>query len=219
LTTYTAQGTTVAEHIHAILDGSRLVSAFAAYTSGSRHRTASYIVTSEGAERAEIIARRPLGDRREVMRGDILSNIVRNFSQQPIKETALNLLDRAAGLRRGTIQDVQKSLQSIEHRVGASRRPTTLGARYGNHRVNEVLMAGVPLLIEKLARRSETLGKVLKAGATVFEQVASLVLRRQSKRTAEHGYWQTMQAGEKELVREVRNQAETQSRARSRNAR
>jgi hypothetical protein len=80
-------------------------------------------------------------------------------------------------------------------------------------------MAGVPLLIEKLARRSETLGKVLKAGATVFEQVASLVLRRQSKRTAEHGYWQTMQAGEKELVREVRNHAETQSRARSRNAR
>ncbi len=219
LTTYTAQGTTVAEHIHAIPDGSRLVSAFAAYTSGSRHRAASYIVTSEGAERAEIIARRPLGDRREVMRGDILSNIVRNFSQQPVKETALNMIDRAAGLRRGTIQDVQKSLQSIEHRVGAGRRPTTLGARYENHRVNEVLRAGVPLLIEKLARRSETLGKVLQAGATVFEQVAGLVLRRRSKRTAEHGYWQTMQTDERELLREARNQAETQSRARSRNAR
>ena len=65
VTTYTAQGTTVTEHIHAIPAGSRLVSAFAAYTSGSRHRERSFIVTSEGAERAEIATRRPLGDRRE----------------------------------------------------------------------------------------------------------------------------------------------------------
>ena len=54
LTTNTAQGSTVTEHIHAMPSGSRMVSAFGAYTSGSRHREQSFIVTSEGAERSEI---------------------------------------------------------------------------------------------------------------------------------------------------------------------
>jgi len=87
------------EHIHAIPAGSRLVSAFGAYTSGSRHREQSFIVTSEGAERTEIVVRRPLGDQRE-----ILNNIVRNFSQQPVKESALDMIDRADAIRRGTIR-------------------------------------------------------------------------------------------------------------------
>jgi hypothetical protein len=60
-------------------------------------------VTSEGAEREEAITRRPLGDRREVMKRDIMANIARNFSRQPEKESALDVLDRAASLRRGAI--------------------------------------------------------------------------------------------------------------------
>jgi hypothetical protein len=53
---------------------------------GSRHREQSFIVTSEGAERAEIIGRRPMRDHREIQHQDILANIVRNFAQQPQKE-------------------------------------------------------------------------------------------------------------------------------------
>ena len=103
LTTNTAQGTTVTEHIHAMPGGTKLVSAFGAYTSGSRHREQSFIVTSEGAERAEVIARRPLGDRREIGRNDLLNNIIRNFAQTPEKAAALVLIERAANLRHGTI--------------------------------------------------------------------------------------------------------------------
>ena len=77
--------------------GSKLVSAFGAYTSGSRHREQSFIVTSEGAERAEIIGRRPLGDQREIRHGDLLNNVVRNFAQQPEKETALALIELRLG--------------------------------------------------------------------------------------------------------------------------
>jgi len=134
LTTNTAQGTTVTEHIHAIPAGSRLVSAFGAYTSGSRHREQSFIATAEGAERAEIVARRPLGDRREIMRGDILNKIIRNFSQQSQKESALGMLDRAAAMRRGTIQMVQSSLRSAESRAAARKAPTTLNERFAGRR-------------------------------------------------------------------------------------
>ena len=103
LTTNTAQGTTVTEHIHAMPGGSKLVSAFGAYTSGSRHREQSFIVTSEGAERAEVIGRRPLGDQREIGHGDLLNNIVRNFAQQPA-EGSRDGVDRScrwAAARRG----------------------------------------------------------------------------------------------------------------------
>jgi TrwC relaxase/AAA domain len=66
LTTNTSQGSTVSEHIFALPAGTAPVSAFGAYTSGSRHREQSFIVVSEGAERAEVSGRRPLGDRREI---------------------------------------------------------------------------------------------------------------------------------------------------------
>ena len=60
LTTNTSQGATVSEHIFAAPGGSRQVNAFGAYTSGSRHREQSFIVTSDGAERQEIAGRRRL---------------------------------------------------------------------------------------------------------------------------------------------------------------
>ncbi|MDE3117156.1 MAG: AAA family ATPase, partial [Pseudomonadota bacterium] len=104
LTTHTAQGSTVTEHIHAMPAGSRLVSAFGAYTSGSRHREESFIVTSDGAERAEIAGRRPLGDRREIVREDVIANIVRNLSRQPLKEASLGLIARARDVRRGAVR-------------------------------------------------------------------------------------------------------------------
>ena len=101
LTTHTAQGSTVTEHIHAMPSGSRLVTAFGAYTSGSRHREQSFIVTSDGAERAEIAGRRPLGDRRAITPSDVLANVTRNFSRQDEKESAVSMLERAANVRRG----------------------------------------------------------------------------------------------------------------------
>jgi len=187
LTTNTAQGTTVTEHIHAIPAGPRLVSAFGAYTSGSRHREQSFIVTSEGAERAEIIGRRPLGDRREIMRDDILSNITRNFAQQPQKESALDMIDRAANLRRGTIRMVQASLQSMEARVAAQERPTNLPKRFANRRINDVLEERLPGLAEHLRRHGETMTRIARAAA---ERLAAIARRRSAKHQTEAEYWQ-----------------------------
>lgn len=116
LTTNTAQGSTVTEHIHVMPAWLHMVSAFGAYTSGSRHRKKSFIVTSDSAERTEVIGRCSLDDRREVNRSDVLDNLTRNFTRQPEKESALNLIDRAADLRRGTVQTVQRSLQPLETR-------------------------------------------------------------------------------------------------------
>jgi hypothetical protein len=213
LTTNTAQGTTVTEHIHAIPAGSRLISAFGAYTSGSRHREQSFIVTSEGAERADIVARRPLGDRREIMRGDILNNIIRSFSQQPIKESALDMLDRAAAVRRGTIQMVQSSLLSAEARAAAERRPTALPERFQSRRINQALEERLPRLIEGLRRRGEVIAKAVRTGAAMFERLAALAQRRSLKRETDTEYWGRVQrAGEKFVP--SREQADTQKQAR-----
>jgi hypothetical protein len=189
LTTYTAQGTTVAEHIHAIPDGSRLVSAFAAYTSGSRHRTASYIVTSEGAERAEIVSRRPLGDRREVMLADILSNIVRNFSQQPIKDSALSMIDRAANLRKGTIQSVNITLQYFEDPISRGARTKTLKSRFAGKRINNILERWVPAIASTLQNRGRQIAKHLSLVATVVERATRTPFEPAVRRNKDTEYW------------------------------
>jgi ATP-dependent exoDNAse (exonuclease V) alpha subunit len=46
--------------------GTRAVTAYKAYTAASRHRQVSYLVASDGAERREIAAHRPLGDPRPI---------------------------------------------------------------------------------------------------------------------------------------------------------
>lgn len=193
LTTNTAQGTTVTEHIHAIPGGSRLVSAFGAYTSGSRHREQSFIVTSEGAERAEIVARRPLGDRREIMRGDILNNIVRNFAQQPVKESALGMLDRAAALRQGTIKTLQVSLYAMEAHAAARKEQATFAQRFATHRINRILEERLPSLTERLRRQSAVFERIARVGAVLAERLASMAPRRATKRQTEAEYWQSMQ--------------------------
>ena len=190
LTTNTAQGTTVTEHIHAMPAGSRLVSAFGAYTSGSRHREQSFIVTSEGAERAEIIARRPLGDRREIMRSDVLNNIVRNFSQQPVKESALDMLDRAADLRRGTIRTVQASLLGMERLAARNKEPMTLRQRFADRRLNLNLETWLPWLTERLQRHAAVLGRVAASGAALADRMVKAARREDRSHRTETDYWQ-----------------------------
>jgi hypothetical protein len=60
LTIDAAQGLTSTEHIQAMPGGTQAVTGYKAYTAANHHRVASYIVTSDGAERREIAARRPL---------------------------------------------------------------------------------------------------------------------------------------------------------------
>ena len=192
LTTNTAQGSTVTEHIHAMPAGTKLVSAFGAYTSGSRHREQSFIVTSEGAERAEIIARRPLGDRREIGRSDILHNIMRNFAQAPEKQAALALIERAAGLRRGAVQAVQKVHHAAETRSSVQKQPSMLAERLMGRRIARAFEEKLPTLAAHIRRHSEVLGRVVRIGADLAEMLASLTRRQSVSRQSDLEFWREL---------------------------
>jgi len=157
--------------------GSRLVSAFGAYTSSSRHREKNFILTSDGAERAEIIGRRPFGDRREANRSDVLDNLTRNFARQPEKESALNLMDRAAGLRRGTVRATQSSLQSLEANAAAPTLPERLVLR----RIIKMLEERLPGLAARLCRQGKTIGELAYLGRAIAQRIAEIARWRASK--------------------------------------
>jgi len=74
---------------------------------------------SDGAERQEVAARRPLGDTRGVREGDVIENVARNFARQPAKESSLAMIERARNLRTGTVQKMQAGKQRIPP-VGAA---------------------------------------------------------------------------------------------------
>jgi hypothetical protein len=190
LTTNTAQGTTVTEHIHAMPGGTKLVSAFGAYTSGSRHREQSFIVTSEGAERAEVMARRPLGDRREIGRGDLLNNIIRNFAQQPEKEAALALIDRAVGLRRGAVQVMQSVHRAAEARGDTRGQPSVLSEALKSRRVAHAFAEILPGLAAQLRRHGGALSRVARIGAEVAEILARAARRPLVNHQSEAEFWQ-----------------------------
>ncbi len=189
LTTNTAQGTTVTEHIHAMPGGTKLVSAFGAYTSGSRHREQSFIMTSEGAERAEVIARRPLGDRRDIGRGDLLNNIIRNFAQQPEKEAALALIDRAVGLRRGAVQAMQRVHRAAEARGDVRDQPSMLAEGLMSRRVAQAFAEILPGLAAQLRRHGGALARVARIGAEVAELLARVARRPLVNHQAEAEFW------------------------------
>ena len=164
------------------------------YTSGSRHRDQSYIVTSEGAERAEIIARRPLGDRREIARYDILQNLTQNLARQPEKESSLHMIERAASLRRGNIQHLQKSLQFFEARTSAREKPEFLGERLKQNKILHVLETQLPGLAERLHRHIASMAQFVRAGSVLKERIVAV--RRQRARLGDDAdaYWQRVAA-------------------------
>jgi len=144
---------------------------------GSRHREQSFIITSEGAERAEVVARRPLGDRREIGRGDLLNNIIRNFAQQPEKAAALALIERAAGLRRGAAQAAQIVHQAAEARGGARESQSMLLERLMRHRIARALEERLPGLTAQLRRHGRALARVAHIGADMADRLARMVRR------------------------------------------
>jgi hypothetical protein len=208
LTTHTAQGSTVAEHIHAMPSGSRLVTAFGAYTAGSRHREQSFIVTSDGAERAEIAGRRPLGDRREITPSDLLANITRNFSRQDEKESAVSMLERAANVRRGTIRAVQASLQPMEARTAVQGQATSLPERMERRRITRALESRLPGPAERLRRHGESVARLARAGAAVAERLAAVARAKRVERQNEREYWQDLA----ERASQTPEQAQAQTR-------
>gem|GEM_PF-1173776 len=185
LTTNTTQGATVTEHIFALPEGSRQVSAFGAYTSGSRHREMSFIVTSDGAERQDIAGRRPLGDRRPIRESDVIENITRNFARQPVKESALALLDRAETLRTGTVRRMQAGKQGLEQRDLDGRTRATLAGRFARRRDEARLRTATEAIATSLDRQHAVLQRLRAFGAEIRASVSAAVARLRNLREGE----------------------------------
>ncbi len=149
-------------------------------------------MTSEGVERAEIIARRPLGDRREIGRADVLNNIVRNFAQAPEKQAALALMERAAGLRRGAVQAVQRVHQAAEERGGGLAKALMLQERMFGRRIAQAFEEKLPALTAHLRRHGEALGRVARIGADLAEMLASLSRRQAASRQSDMEVWREL---------------------------
>ena len=182
LTTNTSQGSTVSEHIFAVPGGSRQVNAFGAYTSGSRHREQSFIVTSDGAERQEVAGRRPLGDLRQIREGDVIENVARNFARQPIKEGSLAMLARAENLRTGTIRMMQAGKQRLEQRAVMGKARSTLAATFQGKRDDATAKTLQPVSENTTAERRDLLQRIRDIGPQVREAMRAAMERVQAHR-------------------------------------
>ncbi len=185
LTTNTSQGATVTEHIFAVPGGSCQVNAFGAYTSGSRHREQSFIVTSDGAERQEVAGRRPLGDKRQVREGDVIENIARNFARQPVKEGSLAMIERANNLRTGTVQRMQVGKQRLEQRQADGKPKSTLAATLQSRRDAGKARGPQPVPEAAAAERRDVMQRLRDIGPQVRAAMRAAVERVRSYRERE----------------------------------
>jgi hypothetical protein len=185
LTTNTSQGATVSEHIFAVPRGSRQVNAFGAYTSGSRHREQSFIVTSDGAERREVAGRRPLGDRRQVRESDVIENVARNFARQPVKEGSLAMIARAENLRTGTIHKMQAGKQRFEQRAVEGKAKTTLAVAFQGKRNDRRVRGPRPSPENAAAERRDLLQRIRDIGPQVRAAMRAAMERVRAYRERE----------------------------------
>ena len=164
------QGVTSTEHIEAMPSGTRGVNAYKAYTSGSRHRRATYLVASDGAERQEVAARRPLGDLRPIREADVWANMARNLARTPEKASALEFLERAHELRRGSVRAMQAGLQAVEQRQAEGRQPQ-LARFFQERREGEQVRATAEPLREAVHRQGDLMGRLRGVVPVVREKV------------------------------------------------
>lgn len=153
MTTNTAQGVTSSEHIFVTPGGSKATEGHKAYVSGSRHRERDYWLTSEGAEKQEVMNRRPLGDPRPVREPDLWINWARNIGRRPEKLNATDIVSQADQVRRDTARNFLKGLVRHEARLENAVRRDVLWGKFLHTRVDA----------EK--RQNENFAERLKAAA------------------------------------------------------
>jgi hypothetical protein len=133
MTIHTAQGSTVGEHIFAMLSGSKAIDGLSGYSANTRHRHASYIVTNESAEQIEVRKRRPLNDIRPITVDDRWANVARAMSFQPERDTATALRERAHSFRRGAVRSFHAALSRDPFRQD-SRMPFLMASEMASRK-------------------------------------------------------------------------------------
>ena len=200
------QGLTSTEHIEAMPAGTQAVNAYKAYTAASRHRRATFLVSSDGAERREIAGRRPLGDARPIREADVWANMGRNLSRQPKAISALEFLEQARDLRRGATGALQAGLQPAEQRR-AEGLPATVLAQTLQRRRAVALVAETAEQVSTWARVQagalERLGQLAPAVRAAVTQAMAAVrpaLQRAAGRIAQRPERVRLRQQQAELV-------------------
>ena len=134
MTTHTAQGITSTEHIFVTPRGSQTTDGHRSYVSGSRHRERDYWLTSEGAEKQEVVNRRPLGDPRPIRAADLWMNWARNISRTPEKLNATDLVREADEARRAAARDFLKGMARHEARLERGGQGSVLARHFERER-------------------------------------------------------------------------------------
>ncbi|HTU56009.1 MAG TPA: MobF family relaxase [Acetobacteraceae bacterium] len=206
-TTNTAQGATSTEHLFVTPAGSQATDGHKTYVSGSRHRERDYWLTSEGAEKQEVVNRRPLGDPRPVREPDLWMNWARNINRRPEKLNATDIVTEADRARRATAWHFLEGLARHEAKLESSaRRDELLGKfldgrarlqareEYSFTRGFEVARQHRQGIIERLAETGDRVRRMVthqlgraspmlaRAGADLQRRLAH-ALRRESPRT------------------------------------
>jgi hypothetical protein len=184
LTIDAAQGLTSSEHINAMPAGSAGVQGFKGYTAESRHREAAWLITSDGAERREVMLRRALGDVRPVGTADVWENVARNLARQPAKASALDFMERAHDVGRGTTHALQAGFRRAEAREAAGAARATLAEQLRERRNGRAIGQAV----ERLRQALEARWQAMRALANRLRRGGRPVLRnsvRQQRRPAE----------------------------------
>lgn len=136
-----AQGSDSDDHILALPYGSKEVTGLSGYSGATRQKNRLAILTSDVAERLEIVRRRPLNDERVIDLDAKWANVARNLSYQPEKDLAIDMLDRVESVRRGSVARFQKTMVSAEaagHQTSGPAHATTPTSTDARDAVREI---------------------------------------------------------------------------------
>jgi phage/plasmid primase-like uncharacterized protein len=151
------QGATSTEHINALPSGSQASNSFKNYPAQSRSREATWLVVSQGREQTEILGRRALGDERPITNEMIWKNVAANLSRQPVKELAVELLQRASTVFYGSVRHMAANLHPGEQRAAKGEAPVSPREKAAEAQVErEVAEAAAPVRHAVSQRRAET---------------------------------------------------------------
>ncbi|WP_181378287.1 hypothetical protein [Teichococcus aestuarii] len=182
LTINTAQGITSDEHILAMPAGSRGVTLYAAHVGASRHRVASHIVGSLGAEAREVEDRRPVNAPKLTGQAALdaaWANVERNFGRAPVKDSALALLRRFQELSQKARNTFQEGMRRRQIRQKAALPETRLVRQAQENRQAQSLapvLQQMSLNLEVQNRTAERLGAAPTSRAAISLEAVTLRL-------------------------------------------
>lgn len=183
-----AQGST--EHIHVLPVGSLVANALG----GMRHPQRSFLLLSEGAEKADVKRHRAEGDLRPITREEAWDRVAANLSRQPEKSLTLDLLAKTGAVRRGTIRGFQKAMRPIEVRERASPETARAHSLYLAFQRQQQARALRPALaaLRTTAKRQQTvmqdvLDMTRRVTQAVRQRVEAIVHRQGHERQVRVG--------------------------------